>query len=166
MKASLAQRIDCQVKCDRSIQLAQLLRELYWRRRRRQRLRCRRPSEKSAKRCNRTVPKMPNRIQKAESILKSRTPVADRTPAKEPNLWKRGGEGRPLPARGAPLNKLTTIKLSRKKKSESSGRKCVESMLCKVHPELYLPPLTQPIKNAPNLYHFKRLGMLCWLDAE
>ena len=31
-------------------------------------------------------------------------------------------------------------------------------MLCKVHPELYIPPLTQPIKNAPDLYHFKRLG--------
>ena len=37
-------------------------------------------------------------------------------------------------------------------------------MLCKVHPELYIPPLTQPIKNAPDLYHFKKLGMLFWLE--
>ena len=79
MKASLAQRIDCQVKCDRSIQLAQLSGS------------CSEDDDdddknNGAKRCNRTVPKMPNRIQKAEPILKSRTPVADRTPAKEPNL--------------------------------------------------------------------------------
>ena len=39
-------------------------------------------------------------------------------------------------------------------------------MLCKVHPELYIPPLTQPIRNAPDLYHFKRLGLLfCLGDA-
>ena len=39
-------------------------------------------------------------------------------------------------------------------------------MLCKVHPELHIPPLTQPIMNAPDLYHFKRLGMLfCFGDA-
>ena len=79
MKASLDQRIDSQVKCDRSIQLAQLSGS------------CREEDDdddknKGAKRCNRTVPKMPNRVQKAEPILKSRTPVADRTPAKEPNL--------------------------------------------------------------------------------
>ena len=36
---------------------------------------------------------MPNRIQKAEPIPKSRTLVADRTPAKEPNLWKKGRVG-------------------------------------------------------------------------
>ena len=42
----------------------------------------------------------------------------------------------------------------------------MESMLCKVHPELYIPPLTQPIRNAPDLYHFKRLGLLfCLGDA-
>ena len=40
----------------------------------------------------------------------------------------------------------------------------MESMLCKVHPELYIPPLTQPIKNAPDLYHFKELGMLFCLE--
>ena len=39
-------------------------------------------------------------------------------------------------------------------------------MLCKVHPEHYIPPLTQPIKNAPDLYHFKGLGMLFCLEAE
>ena len=40
----------------------------------------------------------------------------------------------------------------------------MESMLCKVHPELYIPPLAQPIKKAPDLYHFKGLGMLFCLE--
>ena len=74
------------------------------------------------------------------------------------------GKGRPLPAQGAQLANLTIIKLSRKKCPESSGRTCVESMLCKVHPELYIPPSTQPIKNAPDLYHSR--GWVCWLEAE
>ena len=39
-------------------------------------------------------------------------------------------------------------------------------MLCKVHPELYIPPLTQPIRNAPDLYPFCRLGVLRWFEAE
>ena len=39
-------------------------------------------------------------------------------------------------------------------------------MLCKVHPELYIPPLTQPIMNSPDLYHFTRLGVLCWFEVE
>ena len=39
-------------------------------------------------------------------------------------------------------------------------------MLCKVHPEFYIPPLTQPIRNAPDLYHFSRLGVLCWFETE
>ena len=39
-------------------------------------------------------------------------------------------------------------------------------MLCKVHPELYIPPLTQPTKNAPDLYHFSGLGVLCWLTRS
>ena len=72
------------------------------------------------------------------------------------------GKGRPLPAQGAQLANLTTIKLSRKKCRESSGRTCVESMLCKVHPELYIPPSTQPIKNAPDLYHSR--GWVCCAD--
>ena len=73
------------------------------------------PSEKGAKRCSRTVSKMPNLIQKTEPIPKSRTLVAERTPAKEPNLWKR--EGETLTSPGNPLTNLTTIKLSRKKNS-------------------------------------------------
>ena len=36
-------------------------------------------------------------------------------------------------------------------------------MLCKVHPELYIPPLTQTIRNTPNLYHSKRLVNGCLL---
>ena len=76
------------------------------------------------------------------------------------------GKGRPLPAQGAPLTDLTTVNLSRKRCPKTSGRTCVESMLCKVHPELYIPPLTQPTNNAPDLYHFKRLGVLCWFEVE
>ena len=75
------------------------------------------------------------------------------------------GRGGPYQPR-APLTNLTTVKLSRKSCPKTSGRKCVESMLCKVHPELYIPPLTQPTNNAPDLYHFTRLGVLCWFEVE
>ena len=54
------------------------------------------------------------------------------------------GHGRPLPSRGTPLTNLTTVKLSRKRCPKTSGRTCVESMLCKVHPELYVPPWPNP----------------------
>ena len=106
----------------------------------------------------------PNRFLEAEPNPKSRTYVADRTPAKEPNLWKREGEA--LTSPGHPLTNLTTVKLSQKRCPKTSGRTCVESMLCKVHPELYIPPLTQPTNNAPDLYHFTRLGVLCWFEVE
>ena len=102
-------------------------------------------------------PKKPNLFLEAEL-------TADRTPAKEPNLWKREGEA--LTSPGHPLTNLTTVKLSRKRCPKTSGRTCVESMLCKVHPELYITPLTQPIMNAPDLYHFRMLGILCCLEAE
>ena len=49
----------------------------------------------------------------AEPIPKSRTLIADRTPAKKPILWKREGEA--LTSPGNPLTNLSTIKLSRKK---------------------------------------------------
>ena len=54
------------------------------------------------------------------------------------------GQGRPLPARGNPLTDLTTVKLNRKGCPKTSGRTCVESMLCKVHRELYIPPPPRP----------------------
>ena len=60
------------------------------------------------RRCQ-TESKKPNLSLKAE--LLSLTEHLQRNPTYEK------GEGRPLPARGAPLTKLTTIKLSRKKKS-------------------------------------------------
>ena len=102
----------------------------------------------------RTEFKKPSLFQKAE--LSSMTEHLQRNPTYEK------GKGRPLPAQGAQLVNLTTIKLSRKKCPESSGRTCVESMLCKVHPELYIPPSTQPIKNAPDLYHSR--GWVCCAD--
>ena len=156
MNASLAQRNDYQVKCD-GLNLAQLGGRLQWRRRKRRRKKAVSPSEKDEKTRS-------NRFLEAKPNPKSRTYVADRTPAKEPNLWKRAGEA--LTSPGSPLTDLTTVKLSRKRCPKTSGRTCVESMLCKVHPELYIPPLTQPIMNAPNLYHFKRLGVLCWFEVE
>ena len=82
------------------------------------------------------------------------------------NPTNQKGKGRPLPAQGAPLTDLTTVNLSRKKCPKTSGRTCVESMLCKVQPELYIPPFTQPTNNAPDLYHFTRLGVLCWFEVE
>ena len=75
-------------------------------------------------------------------------------------------EGEALTSPGNPLANLTTVTLSRIRSPETSSRTCVESMLCKVHPELYIPPLTQPIRNAPDLYHFSRLGVLCWFEAD
>ena len=76
------------------------------------------------------------------------------------------GQGRPLPSGGTPLTNLTAVKLSRKRCPKNSSRTCVESNLCKVHLELYIPPLTQPTNNAPDLYHFTRLGVLCWFEME
>ena len=159
MKASLDQRVDCQVKCDTSIQFRAAKREVVvkttmttttvaksiWQ--------C---AKICSRRWSRTESKKPSLFLKAEPL----TEHLQRNPTYEK------GQGRPLPARGTPLANLTTIKLSRKKSPENSGRKCVESMLCKVHPELYIPPFTQPIRNTPDLYHFKRLGILCWLEAE
>ena len=154
MNASLAQRNDYQVKCN-ELNLAQLSGRLQWRRRRQKKAVS--PSEKDEKTRS-------NRFLEAKPNPKSRTYVADRTPAKEPNLWKRAGEA--LTSPGSPLTDLTTVKLSRKRCPKTSGRTCVESMLCKVHPELYIPPLTQPTNNAPDLYHFTRLGVLCWFELE
>ena len=110
------------------------------------------------KKRSRTVSLKPSRILKAE--LMSLTEHLQRNPTYQK------GKGRPLPAQGAQLTDLTTVNLSRKRCPKTSGRTCVESMLCKVHPELYIPPLTQPIMNAPNLYRFTRLGVLCWFEVE
>ena len=110
------------------------------------------------KKRSRTVSLKPSRILKAE--LMSLTEHLQRNPTYQK------GQGRPLPAQEAPLTDLTTVNLSRKRCPKTSGRTCVESMLCKVHPELYIPPLTQPTNNAPDLYHFTRLGVLCWFDVE
>ena len=69
--------------------------------------------------------------------------IDDRIPVKQPKLEKREGEA--LTSPGNPLTKLTTIKLSRKKKSKDfKPNVCVLSMLCKVHPELYYINLPWP----------------------
>ena len=65
---------------------------------------------------------MPNLSKKAEPILKSRILIADRTPAKEPILWKREGEALTRP--GNPLANLTKIKLSRKKSGNFRPNVC------------------------------------------
>ena len=104
------------------------------------------------RRCQ-TESKKPNLSLKAE--LLSLTEHLQRNPTYEK------GKGRPLPARGAQLTKLLTIKLSRKKNSGVFRPKVCGKYALQGSSRVLCTPLTQPIKNAPNLYHFKRLGMLC-----
>ena len=104
------------------------------------------------RRCQ-TESKKPNLSLKAE--LLSLTEHLQRNPTYEK------GKGRPLPARGAQLTKLLTIKLSRKKNSGVFRPKVCGKYTLQGSSRVLCTPLTQPIKNAPNLYHFKRLGMLC-----
>ena len=111
---------------------------------------------KRRKKLGRIVSLKPSWILKAELMTKH----LQRIPTHE------NGQGRPLPSRGTPLTNLTTVKLNRKRCPKTSGRTCVERMFCKVHPELYVPPLTQPKNNAPDLYHFTRLGVQCWFEVE
>ena len=113
------------------------------------------------KKCKKTKP---NRLLEAKpnptAEIMSLTEHLQRNPS-----YKKA-QGKPLPPLGNPLNDLTTVKLNRKRCPKTSGRTCVESMLCKVHPEHYIPSLTQPTNNAPDLYDFKRLGVLCWFEVE
>ena len=158
MIASLAQRNDYQVKCD-ELNLAQLSGRLQWRRDDDDDEKRRRVHQQKAQKTR------PNCFLEAKPNPKSRTYVADRTPAKEPNLWKREGEA--LTSPGHPLTNLTTVKLSRKKMSENLGPNvCGKYALQGSSRALYIPPLTQPTKNAPDLYNFRKLGVLCWFDAE
>ena len=151
MNASLAQRNDSQVKCN-ELNLAQLRGRLQRRRRRRRKKKAMSPSAKDEK-------TQSNRFLEAEPNPKSRPFSLAEHLQRNPTYQK--GKGSPLPAQGAPLTDLTTVNLSRRRCPKTSGRTCVESMLCKVHPELYIPSLTQPTNNAPDLYHFTRLGVLC-----
>ena len=77
------------------------------------------------------------------------------------------GQGRPLPSRGTQLTNLTTVKLSQKRCPKTSGRTCVESMLCKVHPELYIPPLNPTHKQCTWPVPFQEVGcaVLIWSGA-
>ena len=102
---------------------------------------------------------MPNRIQKAEPIAKSRNRIADRTPAKEPILREREGEA--LTSPGNPLANLTTINLSRKRVRKLQAERVWKVCFARFIQSSMYPPRPKPTKNAPDLYHFKRLGMLC-----
>ena len=88
------------------------------------------------------------------------------TEHRQRNPTYKKAQGRPLPPLGNPLNDLTTVKLNRKRCPKTSGRTRAESMLCKAHPELYIPTLTQPTNNAYDLYDFTRLGVLCWFELQ
>ena len=123
--------------------------ELWWR-----------PSEKAKKDPAEPFPRIEAESRKPNLFLKAKLLLLNEHLQRKPSYGK--GKGRPLPAQGTPLANLTTIKLSRKKVQKIRPKVC--GMLCKVHPELYIPPLTQPIKNAPDLYHFKKLGMMFWLE--
>ena len=109
MKASLAQRKDYQVKCDKSIQFGATKRETEAKTKTMTSATAN-PTEKANE--DSWSAELFPRIE-AEPIPKSRTLIADRTPAKKPILWKREGEA--LTSPGNPLTNLTTIKLSRKK---------------------------------------------------
>ena len=84
MKASLAQRRDCQVKCDKSIQFGATKRETEAKTKTMTAATAN-PTEKANEDSAELFPNR-SRIQKAEPIPKSRTLIADRTPAKEPIL--------------------------------------------------------------------------------
>ena len=76
------------------------------------------------------------------------------------------GQGRPLPAQGTQLANLTTVKLSRKKMSENlrpnvCGKYALQGSSRALYTLLY--PTTN---NAPDLYHFTRLGVLCLFEVE
>ena len=81
--------------------------------RRRRRWRRRRRHRRWRIQLKRRTKTQPNCFLESKPNPKSRTLIADRTPAKEPILWKREGEA--LTSPGNPLTNLTTIKLSRKK---------------------------------------------------
>ena len=91
MKASLAQRRDCQVKCDKSIQFGATERETEAKTKTMTSATAN-PTEKANEDSAELFPrieaesKKPNLFLKAEPIPKSRTLIADRTPAKEPIL--------------------------------------------------------------------------------
>ena len=65
----------------------------------------------------------------AEITFEKPNPIVDRIPAKQPKFEKREGEA--LTSPGNPLTNLTTIKLSRKKKTEDFEPKvCVCFKVC------------------------------------
>ena len=165
MKASLDQRVDCQVKCDRSIQFRATKREVVVKTTMRTTTvaksiwQC---AKICRRRWSRTESKKPSLFLKAEPL----TEHLQRNPTYEK------GQGRPLPAQGTPLTNLTIVKLSRIRRADASGRKCVNSMLCKVHPELYIPPFYPTHKECTKPVPFQEVGctqepcVLCWFEGE
>ena len=79
----------------------------------------------------------------AEISFEKPNPFVDRIPAKQPKFEKKG-KGEDLTSPGGQLANLTTIKLSRKGSPRTSSRKCVESVHCKVHPELFILTTLDP----------------------
>ena len=135
MNASLAQRNDYQVKCY-ELNLAQLSGRLQWRRDDDDDEKQRWVHQKKAQKTR------PNRFLEAEPNPKSRTYVADRTPAKEPNLRKR--EGKALTSPGNPLTNLTIIKLSRKKVQKFQAERVWKVCFARFIQSSIYPPLPNP----------------------
>ena len=156
MKASLDQRVDCQVKCDRSIQFRATKRE--------PEVKTTTTTTKSIWQCakicsrrwSRTESKKPSLFLKAEPL----TEHLQRNPTYEK------GQGRPLPAQGTPLTNLTTINLSRRRIRKLQDERVWKVCFARFIQSSMYPPRPKPIRKAPDLYHFKRLGMLCWLESE
>ena len=90
---------------------------------------------------------------KAEIAFEKPKPIVDRIPAKQPKFEKREGEA--LTSPWSPLANLTTIKLSRKKKSRDFKPKvCVCFKVCFVRfiqSSIPLTSLDPAHKHGPNL---------------
>ena len=121
------------------LKLAQLSGRSWWRRRRRRREKQRwwRPSEKAQKDAAEPFPwieaesKKPNLFLKAEFLLL--TEHLQRNPSNEK------GKGRPLPAQGTPLAKLSKLRLSRKKSGNFRPKVCGKYALQGSSRALYTP---------------------------
>ena len=110
--ASLDQRIDYQVKCDRSILFGATKREVVVKTKTKATTAAAVAAKYIENKAQRDEAEPFPRSQ-AESILK--TEILSLTEHLQRNPTYEEGQGRPLPAQGAPLANLTTVKLNRKK---------------------------------------------------
>ena len=112
MKASLAQRRDCQVKCDKSIQFGATKRETEAKTKTMTSATAN-PTEKANEGSAELFPRIEAESKKPNLFLKAELLLLTEHLQRNPSYEKREGEA--LTSPGNPLTNLTTIKLSRKK---------------------------------------------------